>query len=174
MADSVGTLTENRPAAATTASDQKFPSPAGGGGRGGGSPPGDSPVTKAVRTRATPNARKNAAVLRRDATHPESLLWDALRARQLNHFKFRRQHPIESFVVDFFCASAHLVIELDGESHTDRERQDQSRQQRLEVLGMRVLRFTNEEVLSNLEGVLAAIQRAILASGADPSPSPSP
>jgi len=71
--------------------------------------------------------------------------------------KFRRQHPVEPYVVDFLCASAKLVIELDGESHDGRLRYDDRRTQHLEDLGFQVLRVTNDDVLTNLDGVMELI-----------------
>lgn len=149
-----------------TSNQRLSPSPEGGGARGGGGPPNNS----ATRRRASPRSRNHATDLRRNATVPEKLVWNGLRARQLGSFKFRRQHPIESFVVDFYCAAAKLVVELDGESHEGREAYDRERQRRLESLGFRVFRVTNDEVLSNLDGVLEAILGAARSGGADPSP----
>ncbi len=84
-----------------------------------------------------------------------------LRARQLGGIKFRRQHPIEPYVVDFLCASAKLVIELDGESHDGRDQYDNRRTQHLKDLGFRVLRVTNDDVLTNLDGVIELIARHV-------------
>ena len=97
--------------------------------------------------------------LRKQQTNAESLLWQALRNRKLARWKFRRQHPINGFVVDFVCLDAKLVIEADGATHsTDCEiRQDADRTRILESCGYHVVRFTNMDVYSNLDGVMEAI-----------------
>src|SRR5258708_3992831 len=94
---------------------------------------------------------------RNEQTPAEYHLWQAIRNRQLEGAKFRRQHTIERFIADFFCAEAKLVIELDGAIHQYTTVEDSVRQEFLESIGLRVLRFTNEEVLSQLESVIARI-----------------
>jgi len=101
-----------------------------------------------------------AIELRRAATGPEKLLWSVLRGRQLAGLKFRRQHPIEPYIVDFYCASCELVIELDGESHDGRQEYDARREKFLRSLGLNILRISNDDVIYNLEGVATAIYRA--------------
>lgn len=98
---------------------------------------------------------------RRLATPAEALLWQALRGRQLGGYRFRRQHAIRQFIVDFYCHDAKLVIEVDGSSHDGAEEYDAERQLILEALGFRVLRFTNEEVLTSLPAVLQRISKAL-------------
>jgi very-short-patch-repair endonuclease len=105
--------------------------------------------------------RNRAIDLRKQATHSEKLLWSILSGRQLNGLKFRRQHPIEPFIVDFYCAEAKLVIELDGESHNGRESYDAERSKLLANLGLNVMRITNDEVLTNLDGVAEGILRVV-------------
>ncbi|MEJ2600978.1 MAG: endonuclease domain-containing protein, partial [Anaerolineales bacterium] len=80
--------------------------------------------------------------------------------RQLASFKFRRQHPLGTCIVDFYCAEVRLVIEVDGDVHLGQAEADADRSQELETQGYRVLRFNNEEVATDLEGVLSAIQAA--------------
>ena len=106
--------------------------------------------------------------LRRDGTEAEQRLWRLLRSRRFLGFKFRRQHPIGGYVVDFFCADRGLVVELDGGQHfLDSGRQhDEQRDRYLDLLGLRTVRFTNLEVFENLAGVLERI-RMVLES---PSP----
>ena len=111
------------------------------------------------RKRVAPKTRERSQQLRTNSTFPEQRLWSMLRARQLGGIKFRRQHPIEPYVVDFLCASAKLVIELDGESHDGRRTYDDRRTQHLEDLGFQVLRVTNNDVLTNLDGVMELIAR---------------
>ena len=114
--------------------------------------------------RVTNQTRKRAVELRRVATEPEKLLWSILSRRQLGGLKFRRQHPIEPYIVDFYCASANFAIELDGESHEGRQDYDQLRTKFLSGLGLTIFRVTNDEVLNNLEGVAEAILREATAN----------
>jgi adenine-specific DNA-methyltransferase len=100
-------------------------------------------------------------------TRGESLLWNALRNRQLHGRKLRRQHPLGQYVVDFFCASERLVIEVDGPHHAETEAQDRERQSNLEALGFRLVRVTDTQVLANLPGVLNAIEGALCDSSPD-------
>jgi very-short-patch-repair endonuclease len=102
---------------------------------------------------------RRARHLRREQTNAESLLWQALRNRNLARWKFRRQHPIDRFIVDFVCLDARLVVELDGATHsTDREiRRDVERTDILEACGYHVMRFANVEVHNNLDGVTETI-----------------
>lgn len=92
--------------------------------------------------------------LRHDSTVPERILWGLLRNRRLAGMKFRRQQTIGSFIVDFYCDKLKLVIEVDGESHEGRLEEDRKRQIFLERNGLKVIRFTNDEVLGNIEGLL--------------------
>ena len=95
-----------------------------------------------------------AVRLRRDQTDAERRLWFSLRDRRLVAAKFRRQVPIGPFVVDFLCADARLIVEVDGGQHAE---EDPARQRWLEQSGYRVLRFWNNEISHNLEGVLQSI-----------------
>ncbi len=95
--------------------------------------------------------------LRKQSTKPEQKLWPRLRNRQVNGCKFRRQHPLGPFVVDFCCIERALIVEIDGDVHAFQESADSGRQAYLEALGYRVVRFANSEVLENLDGVLEAI-----------------
>src|ERR1051325_6228454 len=101
--------------------------------------------------------------LRKQATEAEKRLWRHLRSRRLAAFKFRRQHPIGDRILDFFCAEAKLAIELDGSGHARHlgEVSDLERELELYEKGIRVLRFSNRAVMSNLDGVLNAIIYAI-------------
>ncbi|MBI5522944.1 MAG: endonuclease domain-containing protein [Desulfarculus sp.] len=115
--------------------------------------------------------RDRARGLRRRQTDAERLLWRKLRARSLADYKFRRQHPLGPFIVDFVCTEKKLVIEADGGQHAANARRDRRREQYLASQGYRVLRFWNTDVLLNIEGVLAVILEALRES---PSPRPSP
>ena len=98
-----------------------------------------------------------ARSLRSDSTDAERAIWRLLRNRRLAKYKFRRQQAIGPFVVDFYCHSERLVIELDGGHHSEQEESDQRRTRWLEERGYNVLRFWNNDVLKNPEGVLQSI-----------------
>jgi len=102
-----------------------------------------------------------AKELRQNMTDAEQLLWKQLRAQRFLGLKFRRQVPIGDYIADFACFEARLIIELDGGQHAEQEAQDGARDAWLHAQGFAVLRFWNHEVLGNLEGVLAVIQRAV-------------
>ena len=117
----------------------------------------------------------HAAELRRDRTDAEERFWQAVRNRQLGGYKFRFQHSIYPHIADFACVKARLIVELDGGQHS--EERDAARTDALEAQGWAVLRFWNNEVLENLEGVLTSVlsvleQRA--KEGTRPSPNPLP
>ena len=116
--------------------------------------------------------RVEARTMRAAPTHAEDSLWQELKGRRLNGLKFRRQHAIDRFIVDFYCAEAALVIELDGSSHDGRAAEDESRQQHLEQLGLNVLRFKNEEVETNLRAVLTTIRATVASRSANRRGSP--
>ncbi|HJT06439.1 MAG TPA: DUF559 domain-containing protein, partial [Stellaceae bacterium] len=101
-----------------------------------------------------------ARALRRDATDAEKRIWQALRAQQAGA-KFRRQQPIEGYVVDFVSFEHRLVIEIDGGQHNDADEYEQRRTRCLEANGFRILRFWNNEVMENLEGVVDRIVAAL-------------
>jgi very-short-patch-repair endonuclease len=124
--------------------------------------------------RVTPQARKHARALRRDSTRAEQIIWRAVRAHRLNNVGFRRQTPIGPYIVDFVSHSAKLVIELDGGQHFDtaHEQRDARRDMFLRSKGFQVLRFSNHDVLTNLEGVWTVIAAAIDEVVAPSLPSP--
>ena len=99
----------------------------------------------------------HARDLRRNQTSAEELLWARLRNRQLEGYKFRRQVPLGRFIVDFACYDARLVVEVDGGQHAERTSEDLARTAWLESRGFRVLRFWNNEVMENPDGVLVRI-----------------
>jgi very-short-patch-repair endonuclease len=101
-----------------------------------------------------------AKLLRRASTRSEQLLWDALRDGKLEGTKWRRQQKIERFVVDFFCADARLVVEIDGGIHVDRREADLDRQRTLERYGLRVVRFEADTVERSLSYVLTQLRGA--------------
>jgi len=105
-------------------------------------------------------ARRRA--LRGRATDAERLLWRLLRSRQFLGLKFRRQHPVGPYIVDFYCAVRRLAVELDGGQHFTIEGQayDQQRTDYLAKRGVQVLRFGNNELFENTEGVLESIRQS--------------
>jgi very-short-patch-repair endonuclease len=112
---------------------------------------------------ATPEIIRIAGELRRATTPSEKLLWTHLRKRRIDGFRFRRQHAIKDFVVDFFCLDAMLVIEVDGNVHNEsyQHERDIERTEILKRFGLRVLRCTNSEIESDIEKVLQKIQKAL-------------
>ena len=104
-------------------------------------------------------ARQN----RREMTESETVLWNALR-NEFRGVKFRRQHPIGDYIADFLCLKAKLVIEVDGGYHDKPQQQleDQWRTEFLQSKGYRVIRFTNEEVSSQLKGVISRIKEELI------------
>ena len=97
-----------------------------------------------------------AKILRHNQTEIEGYLWQSLRNRRLGGYKFRRQHPIKDFVLYFYCPEKKLVVELDGDQHDTIQQMnhDQSRTTILEKEGVKVLRYWNNEVLQNTDGIL--------------------
>ena len=112
------------------------------------------------RIRASAPVQQRAKELRQTITPAERILWERLCDRRLSGRKFRRQPPIGTFIVDFYCPAACLVIEVDGGIHLVQAEADASRSQELEAQGYRVLRFTNEQIETDLETVLSTIQTA--------------
>lgn len=96
--------------------------------------------------------------LRKEPTEAEAFLWKILRGKNINGRKFRRQHSIENYIVDFYCAEEKLVIELDGKIHLNQKEMDFERDKRLKELGYNVLRFENERVFRELEKVVCIIE----------------
>jgi very-short-patch-repair endonuclease len=108
--------------------------------------------------------------MRTEPTHAEQALWQHLRSRQLCECKFRRQHAIDRFVVDFYCAERDMIIEVDGPVHDFTPEEDALRQEYLESLGFHVLRFTNQQVLENIDSVLQEIILFLEPPSSSPSP----
>jgi very-short-patch-repair endonuclease len=110
------------------------------------------------RHRFNPIILQHAREMRHPQTPAEATLWHHLRNRNLD-FKFRRQHPIERFIIDFYCAEVKLCIEIDGDTHLEQEQQeyDSARTEVLESIGCRVIRFTNNDVRHNINAVVQEI-----------------
>jgi very-short-patch-repair endonuclease len=104
-----------------------------------------------------------AHILRRSMTKAEAVLWKKLKGRKLFPTKFRRQHPIIIFIVDFYCHEYRLVIEVDGDIHNDENaiQYDFIRTDVLNNLGLKVIRFSNDQILFSLNSVIEKIQREI-------------
>ena len=115
---------------------------------------------------------ETARRLRRDQTDAERKLWFRLRDRRLNGLKFRRQVTIGHYIADFCCESGRLIIELDGGQHAARENQDAERTAALEAQGYLVLRFWNNDVLRNMDGVLESIVDTLRPAPPHPNPLP--
>ena len=121
-------------------------------------PPGEG-RGEGVKKPLPPEVLQRCRSLRTNATNAEHLLWQVLRDRQLEGLKFRRQHPCEGYILDFYCHKKRLAIELDGGGHGEprQEAYDEERTRKLEKAGVRVIRFWNNDVLQNLEGVVEEI-----------------
>ena len=112
----------------------------------------------------TPIAKR----LRHEMTDAERVLWREVRAHRFAGLKFKRQEPLGLYVVDFVCYAAKLIVELDGGHHADQQDVDAERTRWLESCGFRVVRFWNNDVLTNTAGVMQEIEKKL------PSPRPSP
>ena len=98
-----------------------------------------------------------AKSMRREMTEPEKLLWHQLRAKRFEGTKFRRQNVVGKYIADFYSRSAMLIIEVDGDTHAFQHEYDNIRENFFKTLGFNVVRFTNAEVMANMEGVLTMI-----------------
>ena len=119
-----------------------------------------------------PRNTQRAKELRNQASPAERSLWTILSGRKLAGFKFSRQMPVGPYFADFLCREAKLIVELDGYSHDTRTEHDNRRDAFLETEGYHVLRFTNADVLGNLDGVVQTI--ALAFAEAHPPPPPAP
>ena len=99
-----------------------------------------------------------AKQMRNELTPEEELLWVRIRRRQLEGFRFRRQHTIGRYITDFCCPEIKLIIEIDGAVHSDSKKHDESRDEYLAALGYRTVRFHNEELTHHIENVITSIR----------------
>ena len=120
--------------------------------------------------RAKPGTLETARLLRKQMTKSEELLWERLRGKQLLGLRFRRQHPIDIFIVDFYCHDARLIIELDGEIHNERVEYDDGREAEIERYNLKVIRFSNHEVLNEIEKVVEIITSVVKERLSSPPP----
>ena len=114
-------------------------------------------MTSEKHMRIRPEIRQRSRELRQPQTKTEARLWSILRSRNLATYKFRRQHPIGHFIVDFYCASARLVIEIDGDTHASQPEYDAARTEWLNTQGYTVIRFQNWDVWERLDEVTREI-----------------
>ncbi len=144
----------------------KLPSPAGGGGVGGEGGWRGHP-------RSVPaDILNHAREMRSQQADAEQLLWEMLRAKRFLDLKFRRQHPVGRYILDFYCAERNLAVELDDGQHTDQVQYDAERSNYLANQGIRVLRFWNNQVLAETTAVLEALYQALLAESPSPPAPP--
>ncbi|MFH1159440.1 MAG: endonuclease domain-containing protein [bacterium] len=115
---------------------------------------------------------RRAKELRENMTSAEKVLWSKINSGKMQGFRFKPQHPIDRFIVDFYCHKARLVIEIDGEVHNqeDQIERDQGRSAELEEYGLTVLRFSNQDILENIEDVLKTIHQSLSSSRREVSP----
>jgi very-short-patch-repair endonuclease len=137
--------------------------------------PAEPAANQPIHTRTSPEIYAKIKLLaremRRAPTPAEDALWRRLRGRGVAGLRFRRQHFIDRFIVDFYCQSARLVIEVDGPVHDQQTEYDATRTEFLESLGLRVMRFSNDDVLTRMQSVL----EAIIGAAQNPHPpAPSP
>ena len=111
---------------------------------------------------AKPDILEKAKVLRKNLTNAENILWEKLKNKQILNLRFRRQHPIDIFIADFYCHAVRLVIELDGEIHKNQIEYDEGRTAELERFDIQVIRINNKEIESNMETVIKRIEATIM------------
>lgn len=135
---------------------------------------GDESMTRVIYP-YNPKLKELARQLRRNSTLAEILLWQQLKSKQMLGYDFHRQKPILNYIVDFFCHELALAIEIDGITHDSELAiiKDQQRQTEIESLNINFLRFSDEDVKKNLEGVLITIHNWIMAQANQPTPNPS-
>ena len=104
-----------------------------------------------------PRLLRNARQLRNRMTDAEQCLWQHLRDRRLNGYKFRRQQPIGNYIADFVCIRPKLIVEADGSQHDEQRAYDETRSENLRALGFHILRFWNHDILQQTEAVLTVI-----------------
>lgn len=133
----------------------------------------DASENKRKRWRTSAAMQIRARQLRQEQTSAEVKLWHYLRERQLGGCKFRRQHPIGRFIVDFCCPERHLIVELDGPVHEEQVDRDEARTEALQALGYQVYRWTNAQIEQSLAEVLDTL-RNILSTDSPGATSPLP
>jgi very-short-patch-repair endonuclease len=133
-----------------------------------------SPQNIVIGQKVTEDKKSRARELRHSMTDAEMALWQVIRANHLGGWHFRRQQVIHGFIVDFYCHQAALVIEIDGGVHETQIEEDRGRETILQENDLRILRFTNMQILENLPDVLRTIRCTLNASVEEPIPRPLP
>jgi very-short-patch-repair endonuclease len=118
-------------------------------------------IDKNMYFRAKPGVLETAKMLRNDMTYHEKLLWERLKGKQICGVRFRRQHPVNFFIADFYCHQVKLVVEVDGEIHRDKIEHDDGRSAEMEKFGIVIIRFTNYEVENSIQNVINKIETII-------------
>jgi very-short-patch-repair endonuclease len=118
-------------------------------------------IEKSMYYGAKPETFEAARILRKHMTTHEKLLWDKLKLKQICGVRFRRQHPIDFFIADFYCHEIRLVVEIDGEIHNYQREHDEGRSAEMERYFIKVIRFTNSEVEYNIEDVVKRIENEV-------------
>ncbi len=118
-------------------------------------------LNKSMYYGAVPSTFGKATLLRIKMTPEEVILWERLKGKQICNTRFRRQHPINRFIVDFYCHAAKLVVELDGGIHLQQKEYDEERTQILNEFGIDVIRFLNSDILKNIDNVIVQIESEV-------------
>jgi very-short-patch-repair endonuclease len=118
-------------------------------------------LDKTMYFRAKPDIMEVARILRKNMNNYEKLIWEKLKGKQVCGLRFRRQHPINIFIADFYCHEVRLVVEIDGEIHDQQEEYDDGRSAEMERFGIKVIRFTNDEVKKSIEKVINKIEKVV-------------
>ena len=107
--------------------------------------------------------KQRRKTLRKNLSKAEAIMWNHLSRRQMKVYKIRRQHSVDQYVIDFSCPELKLAIEIDGDSHfmTGAEEQDKTRQEYIESFGIQFLRFTNDDVYKNIDGVCQTVYNKV-------------
>jgi len=108
------------------------------------------------------NTKSKAIALRKKMTKAETTLWKKLRMNQIDGLHFRKQHPYGMYIIDFYCDKAMIAIEVDGEIHEIRKSYDSERTAYLESTGLKVMRFSNDDILNRIEWVITEIRKEII------------
>ncbi|MBK8884767.1 MAG: endonuclease domain-containing protein [Bacteroidales bacterium] len=118
-------------------------------------------LDKTMYFRANRGTLETARLLRRRMTDCELLLWERLKAKKILGLRFRRQHPVDIFIADFYCHEARLVIEIDGDIHKEKFEYDEGREAEIEKYGIKFIRFTNNEILNEIDIVINKIKKVV-------------
>jgi very-short-patch-repair endonuclease len=118
-------------------------------------------LDKTMYFRANRGTFNTARLLRKNMTIPEKILWERLKGKNIPGLRFRRQHPIDIFIADFYCHEARLVIEIDGEIHEEQIEYDDGREAEIEKYDIKVIRFTNYEIMNEMESIINKIKSVL-------------